>query len=96
MSDRHISDRFLDKAIDRLSAPAGLVPPPEPGTGSKIEETIIEKEAAIKNEQFEQRKPRDQEQRLQAELEIKRRMAEESQQAGSMVTPEDIATVVAN
>ena len=106
LSDRYISDRFLpDKAIDLMDEAGsqvrlrGLVPPPElKELEAKIEETIIEKEAAIKNEQFEQAASlRDQEQRLQAELETKRQeWRKNHSRQEAVVTPEDIATVVAN
>ncbi len=106
LADRYISDRFLpDKAIDLMDEAGsqvrlrGLVPPPElKELEAKIEETIIEKEAAIKNEQFEQAASlRDLEQKLQAELEAKRQeWRKDHGRQEAVVTPEDIAAVVAS
>jgi len=106
LSDRYISDRFLpDKAIDLMDEAGsqvrlrGLTPPPAlKALEAKIEETIVEKEAAIKNEQFEQAaRLRDEEQRLQAELEEKRQEWRKSHgRKEAVVTPEDIAAVVAS
>ena len=105
LSDRYISDRFLpDKAIDLMDEAgsrvrlAGLVAPPElKELEAKIEEAAIEKEAAIKNEEFEQAANlRDQEQKLQEELEAKRSEWRNSQgRIEAVVTAEDIAAVVA-
>ena len=106
LADRYISDRFLpDKAIDLMDEAGsqvrlrGLVPPPAlKELEAKIEETIIEKEAAIKNEQFEQAASlRDLEQKLQAELEEKRQEWRKDQgRQEAVVTPEDIAAIVAS
>ena len=92
-----------DKAIDLMDeagsrAPRGLVPPALKELEAKIEETIIEKEAAIKNEQFEQAASlRDLEQKLQAELEEKRQEWRKDQgRQEAVVTPEDIAAIVAS
>ncbi len=78
LGDRYISDRFLpDKAIDLMDEAgskvrlSGLVaPPPElKELEAKIEEIRIEKEAAIKNEQFEQAASlRDDEQQFEEKL----------------------------
>ena len=105
LSDRYISDRFLpDKAIDLMDEAgsrvrlAGLVAPPElKELEAKIEEIAIEKESAIKNEEFEQAASlRDQEQKLQEELEAKRNEWRKSQgRIEAVVTAEDIAAVVA-
>ena len=106
LADRYISDRFLpDKAIDLMDEAGsrvrlrGLTPPAElKELEAKIEETIVEKEAAIKNEQFEQAASlRDLEQKLQAELEAKRQEWRKDQgRKEAVVTPEDIAEVVAH
>lgn len=106
LSDRYISDRFLpDKAIDLMDEAGsqvrlrGLIPPTDlKELETKIEETIIEKEAAIKNEEFEQAANlRDKEQRLQEELEAKRKEWRNSQgRTEAVVTAEDIAAVVAS
>lgn len=105
LSDRYISDRFLpDKAIDLMDEAGsqvrlrGLVAPPElKDLEAKIEEVRIEKEASIKNEKFEQAANlRDQEQKLQDELESKRNEWRSSHgRAEAVVTAEDIASVVA-
>ena len=105
LSDRYISDRFLpDKAIYLMDEAGsrvrlrGLVAPPElKELEAKISEISVEKEAAIKNEQFEQAANlRDQEQKLQEELEAKRSDWRKSHgRAEAVVTAEDIAAVVA-
>lgn len=105
LSDRYISDRFLpDKAIDLMDEAGsrvrlrGLVAPPElKELEAKISDVSVEKEAAIKNEEFEQAADlRDQEQRLQEELETKRGEWKKSHgRAEAVVTAEDIAAVVA-
>ncbi len=105
LSDRYISDRFLpDKAIDLMDEAgsrvrlAGLVAPPElKELEARIEEVSVEKEAAIKNEEFEQAANlRDTEQKLQEELESKRTEWRKSHgRKEAMVTAEDIAAVVA-
>ncbi|HHT68833.1 MAG TPA: ATP-dependent Clp protease ATP-binding subunit [Firmicutes bacterium] len=105
LSDRYISDRFLpDKAIDLMDEAgsrvrlAGLVAPPElKELEARIEEISVEKEAAIKNEEFEQAASlRDTEQKLQEELEAKRSEWRKSHgRAEAVVTAEDIAAVVA-
>ena len=61
LADRYVSDRYLpDKAIDLIDEAASkvrlktLVAPPElKELEARIEETRIEKESAIKNEEFE-------------------------------------------
>lgn len=106
LSDRYISDRFLpDKAIDLMDEAGsqvrlrGLVPPVElKELEAKINETSIEKEAAIKNEEFEQAANlRDQEQKLQEELDSKRKEWRKNHgREEAVVTAEDIAAVVAS
>lgn len=105
LGDRYISDRFLpDKAIDLMDEAgskvrlSGLIAPPElKELEARIEEVRIEKEAAIKNEEFEQAANlRDDEQKLQQELEEKRTEWRSSHgRAEAVVTAEDIAAVVA-
>ncbi len=105
LSDRYISDRFLpDKAIDLMDEAGsrvrlrGLVAPPElKELEGKIEEVSIEKEAAIKNEEFEQAANlRDKEQKVQEELETRRKEWRKSHgREEAVVTAEDIAAVVA-
>jgi ATP-dependent Clp protease ATP-binding subunit ClpC len=81
LSDRYISDRYLpDKAIDLIDEAgskvrlSGLVTPPAlKELEAQIEEIRIEKESAIKNEEFEKAASlRDREQQLRDELEAKR------------------------
>lgn len=104
--DRYISDRFLpDKAIDLMDEAGsmvrlrGLVAPPElKELESKISEIKIEKESAIKNEEFEKAAGlRDEEQRLLEQLEEKRNDWRSNRgRSESVVTEDDIATVVAS
>jgi ATP-dependent Clp protease ATP-binding subunit ClpC len=105
LSDRYISGRFLpDKAIDiideagsraRLSvttAPKGLKE-----AEKKIQEFRVEKEAAIKEQDFEKAaKLRDQERKAKEELEkLKKEWKESKTETQVTITPEDIATIVA-
>ncbi len=106
LSDRYVTDRFLpDKAIDLIDEAASkvrlqaLVAPPElKELEQKIEEARVEKEAAIKAEEFEKAADlRDREQRMREELERKR--AEWKQNRGrteAIVDEEDIAEVVSS
>lgn len=106
LSDRYISDRFLpDKAIDLMDEAgskvrlSGLVAPPElKELEARIEEIRIEKEAAIKNEKFEEAAAlRDDEQRLEEKLETLRSEWRSSQgRSHAVVTAQDIAEVVAD
>lgn len=104
LSSRYVTDRFLpDKAIDLIDEAAskvrlsGLVSPPElKELEEKIREIAVEKEAAIKGEEFEKAASlRDQEQKLKEELEAKRSEwnSHRSLQEGT-VTAEDIAAIV--
>src|SRR5690625_459439 len=106
LADRYVSDRFLpDKAIDLIDEAAakvrlqGLVAPPElKELEQKIEETRIEKESAIKNEEFEKAaSKRDLEQRMRETLKRKREewRTERSRTEGT-VDSEDVAQVVAS
>ncbi|MDI6872191.1 MAG: ATP-dependent Clp protease ATP-binding subunit [Bacillota bacterium] len=106
LSDRYVTDRFLpDKAIDLIDEASSrvrlkaLVPPEElKEIERKIGETHAEKEAAIKNEEFERAaKLRDSEQKLQEELKQKKEEWErkKSQEIGQ-VGPDDIADIVSS
>jgi ATPases with chaperone activity, ATP-binding subunit len=106
LSDRYVTDRFLpDKAIDLIDEAGSkirlqaLVAPPElKELEQRIEETRMEKEAAIKNEEFEKAANlRDQEQKMREELD--RRRAEWKNNRGrteGVVTADDIAEVVSS
>ena len=106
LADRYVSDRFLpDKAIDLIDEAASkvrlqaLVAPPElKELEQKIEEARIEKESAIKNEEFEKAaRHRDLEQRMREELERKREEWKSSRsRTEATVTAEDIAEIVAS
>ena len=105
LSSRYISDRFLpDKAIDLVDEAAskvrlkGLVVPQElKDLEKKVEVIRVEKEAAIKNEEFEQAASlRDQEQKLHDQLVDMRSQWKNNQGRNEAVVGEqDIADVVA-
>ncbi|MCK9222756.1 MAG: ATP-dependent Clp protease ATP-binding subunit [Limnochordia bacterium] len=106
LSSRFVTDRFLpDKAIDLVDEAAskvrlkGLVAPPELKQLEKeIEEACLEKDAAIRNEEFEKAaKLRDKEQKLRAELETSRsEWKSTNNRSEGTVTEEDIAEVVSS
>ena len=106
LSDRYVTDRYLpDKAIDLIDEAASkvrlkaLVAPPElKDLEERIEKTRLEKESAIKNEEFEKAAElRDLEQRLQDELNQKRENLKNSRSRNeAKVTEEDIAEVVSS
>ena len=105
LSKRYIADRFLpDKAIDVMDEAASRVrlqtfcPPPDVrDIERKLEALRTEKEAAISAQEFElAAKFRDDEQRLREELENKQRAWKQSGSENIMVTPDDIAQIVAN
>ncbi len=106
LSNRYIADRYLpDKAIDLLDEAASkvrllglIVPPALKELEAKTEEVRVEKEAAIKNEEFEKAASlRDQEQKLHDELEGQRSSWKSNQgRSAGVVGEEDIASVVAN
>src|SRR5690554_2215705 len=106
LSSRYISDRFLpDKAIDLLDEAgskvrlSGLVMPPAmKELEAKIEEIKIEKESAIKNEEFEKAaRLRDQEQQLRDELESKRSNWKSNRgRSDAVVDEDDIADIVSS
>ncbi len=105
LSKRYIADRFLpDKAIDVMDEAASRVrlqtfcPPPDVrDIERQLEALRTEKEAAISAQEFERAaKFRDDEQRLREDLENKQREWKQSGSETIMVTPEDIAQIVAN
>lgn len=106
LADRYISDRFLpDKAIDLVDEAAskvrlkGLMVPPElKELEEKVEELRVEKESAIKNEEFEKAAAlRDQEQQIREQVE-KARVSWKNRRGRSdaVVTEEDIASIVSS
>lgn len=105
LSRRYITDRFLpDKAIDVMDEAASRVrlqtflPPPDvTEIENRLEALRIEKEAAISAQDFERAaKLRDDEQKQREELESKQREWKRSGSDTIMVTPDDIAHIVAN
>jgi len=106
LSDRYVSDRFLpDKAIDLIDEAAskvrlsGLVAPPElKKMEEEIEEVRIEKESAIKSEEFEKAASlRDKEQHLREELESRRaNWKNDRNKNEGTVSEDDIAQVVSS
>lgn len=104
LSDRYVTDRFLpDKAIDLIDEAAskvrlsGLVVPPKlKELEEKIEELRVEKESAIKNEEFEKAASlRDKEQQLREELERQREEWKNNRvRREGIVDEEDIAQIV--
>ncbi len=104
LSDRYITDRFLpDKAIDVLDEVGArthlkniTVPPSIEEAEAKIEEVREQKNAAVKNQQYEKAADlRDQESKLQRSLEeAKVAWEEESKTKRYPVGEEDIAEVV--
>ncbi|MGE5509205.1 MAG: ATP-dependent Clp protease ATP-binding subunit [Chitinophagales bacterium] len=106
LADRYVTDRFLpDKAIDVIDEASSrvrlksLVPPEElKEIEQRIEEAHAEKEAAIKNEEFERAaKLRDTEQKLQEELKRKKEEwgQKRSREVGQ-VGPEEVAEIVSS
>ena len=106
LADRYVTDRFLpDKAIDLIDEAAskvrlsGLTTPPElKDLEGKIEELRIEKESAIKNEEFEKAASlRDAEQALREELDGKREEWKTDRvRRQGLVDEDDIADVVSS
>lgn len=104
MSHRYISDRFLpDKAIDLIDEAGSKVrlrsyttPPNVKKMESELEQIRSEKNEAVQSQEFEKAASyRDQEQRLQEELDSLQTAWKEKQgKAESKVTEEDIAAVV--
>ncbi|PUU92094.1 ATP-dependent Clp protease ATP-binding subunit [Halanaerobium sp.] len=106
LSHRYISDRFLpDKAIDLIDEAASKVrlsnstrPPEFKELSQKLEEAEKEKEAAVKNQEFEKAaRMRDKEKSLKKELEeLKNNWEDEKGKAEAVVTTEDIAEIVSS
>ncbi|WP_027415299.1 ATP-dependent Clp protease ATP-binding subunit [Aneurinibacillus terranovensis] len=106
LSDRYITDRYLpDKAIDLIDEAASKVrlqsytiPPNLKELEQRLEEVRKEKDASVQSQEFEKAASlRDKEQKLREELErTKNEWQEKQGQTDSEVTPEDIASVVAN
>ena len=105
LSKRYIADRFLpDKAIDVMDEAASRVrlqtfcPPPDVrDIERQLEALRTEKEAAISAQEFERAaKFRDEEQRLREDLENRQRAWKQAGSESVMVTPDDIAQIVAN
>ncbi len=104
LSDRYITDRFLpDKAIDVLDEVGArthlkniTVPAHIEEVEAKIEEVKEQKNAAVKNQQYERAADlRDQESKLQRNLEdAKKQWEEEAKTKRYPVNEEDIAEVV--
>lgn len=106
LSDRYISDRFLpDKAIDLIDEGASRVrlnnftaPPDMRSLEDEVERLKKEKEAAVLAQEFEKAAQiRDQEQKVRKELTgQKEKWEAERERSDSVVTPDDIAQVVAS
>jgi ATP-dependent Clp protease ATP-binding subunit ClpC len=107
LGDRYISDRFLpDKAIDLIDEAASrvrirnyTVPPDLKDVEDKLSAMRTEKEAAVRNQEFEKAATlRDQEQKLKEELQGQKK--EWEQKVGtsdlSLVTEEDVAYIVSS
>src|SRR5690606_39207582 len=105
LADRYISDRYLpDKAIDLVDEAASrarlqsFVAPPElKEIEQRLEEVRKEKEAAVQSQEFEKAASlRDQEQKIEQELEQKKQEWQQKQAGEQItVTGEDIAHIVA-
>ena len=106
MSHRYITDRFLpDKAIDLIDEAASRVrlsnntrPPEMKELNNELEDLQKEKEAAVKNQEFEKAAEiRDQEKDMQNKLEnLKDNWHQDKGRSESTVTPEDIAHIVSS
>ena len=106
LADRYDSARLLpdtarsllDEAASKVRLQALVAPPELKELEQKIEEARIEKESAIKNEEFEKAaRHRDLEQRMREELERKREAWKSSRsRTEGTVTAEDIAEIVAS
>jgi ATP-dependent Clp protease ATP-binding subunit ClpC len=106
LSDRYITDRFLpDKAIDLIDEAASRVrlrtttaPPDLKDLEDQVNRMQQEKEAAIKNEEFEKAaKLRDEEQKLRQQLDnLVSQWKNKSGMAEPTVTEDEIAHVVSS
>jgi len=106
LSHRYISDRFLpDKAIDLIDEAASKVrlrnntrPPEFKKINNELEDIKKEKEAAVKNQEFEKAADfRDKEKEMKEKLEkIKESWQEKKGRNDSVVTVEDVANIVSS
>ena len=106
LSDRYITDRFLpDKAIDLIDEAASRVrlqttitPPDLKQLEDRVNQLQQEKEAAIKNEEFEKAAQlRDDEQKVRQELDsLRNNWKSKRGMAQTTVTEDEIAYVVSN
>ncbi len=103
MSQRYINDRYLpDKAIDLIDEAASRVrmeelqlPPDLKALEDEAQTLSAEKEAAVRNQDFERAAQyRDMEREKRAELDRLRGEWESGKHGGKQVRPEDIAAVV--
>ncbi|HED23743.1 MAG TPA: ATP-dependent Clp protease ATP-binding subunit, partial [Firmicutes bacterium] len=107
LGDRYISDRYLpDKAIDLIDEAASrvrirnyTVPPDLKEVEEKLFNLRTEKEAAVRNQEFEKAaKLRDDEHKLKEELEEQKKEWEQKMGTSdlSLVTEEDVAYIVSS
>lgn len=104
LSSRYITDRFLpDKAIDVVDEAASKVrmkvfsaAPDVKALETQLADVKKEKEAAVTAQEFEKAaEMRDEEKRIEKEINDKENAAKENSDAKLVVTDEDIASVVA-
>ena len=104
LSSRYITDRFLpDKAIDVVDEAASKVrmkvfsaAPDVKALETQLADVKKEKEAAVTAQEFEKAaEMRDEERRIEKEINDKKNAAKENSDAKLVVTDEDIASVVA-
>ena len=104
LSNRYITDRFLpDKAIDVVDEAASKVrmkvfsaAPDVKALEIQLADVKKEKEAAVTAQEFEKAaEMRDEEKRIEKEINDKKNAAKENSDAKLVVTDEDIASVVA-
>ena len=104
LSSRYITDRFLpDKAIDVVDEAASKVrmkvfsaAPDVKALETQLADVKKEKEAAVTAQDFEKAaEMRDEEKRIEKEINDKKKAAKENSDAKLVVTDEDIASVVA-
>ena len=104
LSSRYITDRFLpDKAIDVVDEAASKVrmkvfsaAPDVKALETQLADVKKEKEAAVTAQEFEKAaEMRDEEKRIEKEINDKKKAAKENSDANLVVTDEDIASVVA-
>ncbi|MBX5475628.1 MAG: ATP-dependent Clp protease ATP-binding subunit [Clostridia bacterium] len=106
LSDRYVADRFLpDKAIDLIDEAASkkrlqafVMPPALQEVEQRLEMIRKEKEAAVQSQEFEKAAAlRDQEQKLQQELEKERQTWQNTQVMEQLdITADDVAQIVAD